>query len=614
MHRPIRMMTRPPCLTRASPAPRRPPCRRWSPSGSPTASPHASAARSTPARCAPAIGCRPSSASPRRTASRAPSCARRCTSCKSRGLLRSRQGSGVYVTARARPRRSSSTSALIASIDDVMRVREVRRALEAETAALAAERRDARSRSRRCARRCARSTAAPPRRATASTRTSPSIASLAQAAGNPHFGRILEFLEQYSERSDARDPAQRRDPRRLRRGGAPRAPCHRRRHRRRRPGAWRGAAPSSTCAAATGGCVPPRRSSPRPEETESMNILITGGGGFIGSRLARALLAIAASSAAGRSSASSSPTRSRRGAELTSDNARRGARRRAARAMRGARPAKASTASSISPRRCRGECEADFDLGLRSNLDTTRALLDALRAATGAAQAGAAGVLRARSRCSGPTRRMPLPALVGDDTLPAPQTSYGTQKLICEHLIADYSRKGFIDGRSARLMTVTVRPGRPNGAASSFFCGIIREPLAGVEAICPVPADGVASADVGGAHGRGPDRRLRGERRAASAAALALNLPAVNVHRRPDARRARGSRRHGGARAGALRARRASSPASSATGRAARPPSAPARPRPACRQSFADIIRQYIADCRAGARRARAGLAERTLA
>ena len=69
----------------------------------------------------------------------------------------------------------------------------------------------------------------------------------------------------------------------------------------------------------------------------------------------------------------------------------------------------------------------------------------------------------------GPDPSVPLPPLVGDDTLPTPKTSYGTHKLICEHLVADYSRKGYIDGRSARLMTVTVRPGRPNGAASSFF-------------------------------------------------------------------------------------------------------------------------------------------------
>jgi nucleoside-diphosphate-sugar epimerase len=89
----------------------------------------------------------------------------------------------------------------------------------------------------------------------------------------------------------------------------------------------------------------------------------------------------------------------------------------------------------------------------------------------------------------GPDPAVPLPKLVADDTLPLPQTSYGTQKLICEHLISDYTRKGYIDGRAARLMTVTVRPGRPNGAASSFFSGIIREPLAGVESVCPVSPD-----------------------------------------------------------------------------------------------------------------------------
>ena len=137
-----------------------------------------------------------------------------------------------------------------------------------------------------------------------------------------------------------------------------------------------------------------------------------------------------------------------------------------------------------------GECEADFDLGLRSNLDTTRALLDALRAATTAGgKAPRSWCSRARSRCSAPTRRCRCRRSSADDTLPAPKTSYGTHKLICEHLIADYTRKGYIDGRSARLMTVTVRPGRPNGAASSFFSGIIREPLAGVESICPVSPD-----------------------------------------------------------------------------------------------------------------------------
>ena len=86
----------------------------------------------------------------------------------------------------------------------------------------------------------------------------------------------------------------------------------------------------------------------------------------------------------------------------------------------------------------------------------------------------------------GPDAAVPLP-LVADTTLPAPQTSYGTHKLDVQYLIADYTRKGYIDGRSARLMTVTVRPGKARTArVSSFFSGIIREPLAGVESICPV--------------------------------------------------------------------------------------------------------------------------------
>ena len=80
----------------------------------------------------------------------------------------------------------------------------------------------------------------------------------------------------------------------------------------------------------------------------------------------------------------------------------------------------------------------------------------------------------------------PLPDPVPDDAPLMPQTSYGTQKAIGEYLVYDMTRKGFIDGRSLRLPTVTVRPGKPNKAASSFASGIIREPLAGVDAPCPV--------------------------------------------------------------------------------------------------------------------------------
>jgi nucleoside-diphosphate-sugar epimerase len=215
-----------------------------------------------------------------------------------------------------------------------------------------------------------------------------------------------------------------------------------------------------------------------------MKILITGGGGFIGSRLARLLLErgqldgrrierlVLADQVAPRSELASDPRVEARVGALAGQCEALG---------REGFDGVFHLASAVS-----GECEADFDLGLRSNLDTTRALLDALRAATLSGRPAAKLVFSSSVAVYGADPSKALPDLVGDDTLPAPKTSYGTHKLVCEHLIADYSRKGFIDGRSARLMTVTVRPGKPNGAASSFFSGIIREPLAGMEAICPV--------------------------------------------------------------------------------------------------------------------------------
>ena len=218
-----------------------------------------------------------------------------------------------------------------------------------------------------------------------------------------------------------------------------------------------------------------------------MKILITGGGGFVGSRLARTLLergrldgrrierlVLADQVAPPADLAGHEHVETRVGLLGGQCEA----------LGREGFDAVFHLASAVS-----GECEADFELGLRSNLDTTRALLDALRGATGRGAEPARLVFSSSVAVFGPDPSKPLPELVGDDTLPAPKTSYGTHKLMCEHLIADYARKGYIDGRSARLMTVTVRPGRPNGAASSFFSGIIREPLAGIEAICPVSAD-----------------------------------------------------------------------------------------------------------------------------
>ena len=128
-----------------------------------------------------------------------------------------------------------------------------------------------------------------------------------------------------------------------------------------------------------------------------------------------------------------------------------------------------------------GQAEADTDLGYRVNLDGTRAVLDACRALAAYPRM----VFASSLAVYGGT----LPPAVGDDTPLTPQSSYGVQKAIGELLVNDYSRKGFIDGRALRLPTVVVRPGRPNRAASTFASSIIREPLAGKDAVCPVSPD-----------------------------------------------------------------------------------------------------------------------------
>ena len=130
-----------------------------------------------------------------------------------------------------------------------------------------------------------------------------------------------------------------------------------------------------------------------------------------------------------------------------------------------------------------GQAEADTDLGYRVNLDGTRAVLDACRALGTCPRLVFASSLAVYGG--------ELPAAVGDGTPLTPQSSYGTQKAIGELLVNDYSRKGFVDGRAVRLPTVVVRPGLPNRAASTFASSIIREPLSGREAICPVSPDTV---------------------------------------------------------------------------------------------------------------------------
>ena len=127
-----------------------------------------------------------------------------------------------------------------------------------------------------------------------------------------------------------------------------------------------------------------------------------------------------------------------------------------------------------------GEAELDFDKGYRVNLDGTRALLEAVRAA------GDGYRPRIVYTSSIAVYGAPFPPSIPDDFHLTPLTSYGTQKAIGEALLADYTRRGFCDGVGIRLPSIVVRPGKPNKAASGFFSGIIREPLAGEEAVLPV--------------------------------------------------------------------------------------------------------------------------------
>lgn len=126
--------------------------------------------------------------------------------------------------------------------------------------------------------------------------------------------------------------------------------------------------------------------------------------------------------------------------------------------------------------------EADLDLGMTVNFDATRSLLEGCRAA-GLAET------RLIMASSVAVYGGDLPDTLDDMTALTPQSSYGTQKAMCELLINDYSRRGLVDGCVLRLPTIVVRPGKPNAAASSFASSILREPLNGEAAVCPVPTD-----------------------------------------------------------------------------------------------------------------------------
>ncbi|MCX4162461.1 MULTISPECIES: D-erythronate dehydrogenase [Paraburkholderia] len=212
-----------------------------------------------------------------------------------------------------------------------------------------------------------------------------------------------------------------------------------------------------------------------------MKVLITGGAGFLGQRLARELLARGTlKDAEGKPqsitelvlldvvrAADAGDSRVRTEVGDIAD------RSVLERAIDGRTAAIFHLAAIVS-----GQAEADLDLGMRINLDASRLLLETCR------QRGHRP--RVVFTSSVAVYGGDMPEIVQNDTALNPQSSYGAQKAIAELLLNDYTRRGFIDGRVLRLPTISVRPGKPNAAASSFASGIIREPLNGVTAVCPV--------------------------------------------------------------------------------------------------------------------------------
>ena len=262
------------------------------------------------------------------------------------------------------------------------------------------------------------------------------------------------------------------------------------------------------------------------------NVVVTGGAGFLGSRLARGLLAAGSIAVAGGGARPLSGVtvldQSPPPADLAADERVTAIRGDLGELLDPARTGPGTLAgadvifhlaAAVS-----GECEADFDLGLRANLRATEALLASCRTLG----TNPVVVFSSSLAVFGASGDHPLPAVVDDQTLPNPQSSYGVQKVIGEQLLADYTRKGFLRGRAVRLATVSVRPGRPNAAASGFLSGIIREPLAGHRATCPVEA-GTEVALIS------PGRAIAGLLCAAASSAeswggrSAVTLPALTV-------------------------------------------------------------------------------------
>jgi nucleoside-diphosphate-sugar epimerase len=215
-----------------------------------------------------------------------------------------------------------------------------------------------------------------------------------------------------------------------------------------------------------------------------MRVVITGGAGFLGRRLARAILE------RGRLTDAAGAERAVRELVLVDVAAAEGFSDPRVRTIAGDVADPALVAAAIAGDAdsvfhlaavVSGEAEANFDLGWRVNFDATRLLLERCRALPRPPKVVFASSVAVFGGA--------LPDVVPDNQVLAPQSSYGAQKAIGELLVHDYARKGFLDGRSLRLPTVSVRPGKPNKAASSFASGILREPLAGIDAVCPVAAD-----------------------------------------------------------------------------------------------------------------------------